>query len=344
MGTTSTSGAFNHDGTRLLVANHGFGLAEGCAIEVFELATERRVLPLDDGHRGRVVGVAAPPSSPRTLISVGVDASVRLWDLDASATFEQLGPLSAQARAVAVNADGSRVVTISEDGRMLLWDVCEARMRLLETNTRHVSRIALSPDGRFAAWAAKDSAALRALDGEGQASVSLADHTSHIAGLAFAPDSSQLFTAGNGGEVIAWSLPDARPRPIRQAPSLVRAIAVVPGPPTRVLIGCADGRLEFFEPGSTESSPVVRVLYDGEGREVESLAAMPNARAAVLRGSPVGSTRVEVWNLATKIRECVADFSNTADQASSIVATSSGQVCVGMNAGRILVLEVGSPA
>src|SRR4030095_16200819 len=33
--------AFNHDGTRLLAANHGYGLGEGCSIEVFELETER---------------------------------------------------------------------------------------------------------------------------------------------------------------------------------------------------------------------------------------------------------------------------------------------------------------
>ncbi len=99
-------------------------LAAGGAFEhnevyVWDLATrtERRLL----GHRGWVTSLAFSPDG-RTLASVSVDQTLRLWDVAGGIERRCLAGNTAEVWAIAWSPDGQNLVTGARDGTVRLWD------------------------------------------------------------------------------------------------------------------------------------------------------------------------------------------------------------------------------
>ncbi|NUP77921.1 MAG: TIR domain-containing protein, partial [Nonomuraea sp.] len=141
----------------------------------------------------------------RTLVTLGEDGDVRLWD---AATWRQLGTTFAGpgdvVSALDLSPDGRTLVTVGFDHKIQRWDTTTWRQvgTPLTGHTDTVESLSVSPDGRTLASAGIDGGRLWDLAaGRGKP---LSGHTGEIRSTAFSPDGTILATGGQNGDVRLW--------------------------------------------------------------------------------------------------------------------------------------------
>lgn len=101
-----------------------------------------------EGHIGAATGVAITPSG-RTLISVGNDYTVRLWNATTGEFVKTLDGHTNWVGSVVVTPDGTHAVTAGGSGDIRIWDLKEHReVRKLEGHRIAVRGLAITADGR----------------------------------------------------------------------------------------------------------------------------------------------------------------------------------------------------
>jgi WD40 repeat protein len=141
--------ALSPDGTQLL---SGAGNADGsdCTVRLWDLRKHQQ-LKCFEGHPATVTGVAFAPGGKRA-VSVSVDGTVRLWDLEAplAEAGRELGKRW-RPRAVSFLGD-EQIITTGDYRHLTVWGrdgkiVSEPRLPYL------VAALALSKDGKYLAKA-----------------------------------------------------------------------------------------------------------------------------------------------------------------------------------------------
>lgn len=149
--------AFSPDGRRILSGSYDETVRLWDADTGAELRTFR-------GHAGLVTSVAFAPDGSRALSGGGFpmgdqndDANVmKLWDVATGAELRTFRPHKRMVTAVAFSPDGRHALSVSKDGKLLLWDTEAVRKPLvfqrLPAHAGHWSQpsaAVFSRDGRF---------------------------------------------------------------------------------------------------------------------------------------------------------------------------------------------------
>ncbi len=101
------------------------------------------------GHTGAVAGVAITPDG-KTLISIGNDNAVRVWDIAAGKLVKSLEGHTSWIGSVVVTPDGAKAITAGGDYLIRVWDLKTARQTdVLEGHTQSIRGLAISADGRY---------------------------------------------------------------------------------------------------------------------------------------------------------------------------------------------------
>ncbi len=197
---------FTADSRRLVVGS-------GTGIYVFDLAREQEVDAFSVFDTP-VTALDVSPSADRLAVgSLGGGAGVA--DLDGGHPV-QLGDFDKRVTSVAFTADGSGVLTATNDDRQtVLWGAGDgSRDLVLSGQGGPSSDAAMSPDGRYIATANHDGSASLWDARSGQPigpPLVARDSAAVVLRVAFVPGARAVVTAGGGGQVDAWDI-DSRAR------------------------------------------------------------------------------------------------------------------------------------
>ncbi len=227
------------------------------------------------------------PDGERLL--AGTRHSAQEWDVE---SYEMLGKFSGHhghaVTSVAYCANPDELLTGSRDGSIRRWDRNEAKVLLRWwPHEGHVTRIEVSPDGR---WALSYGAGLldeRSIE-DGTPRIAWERHNGVVPAVAAVPG-GDLVVSGSTDETLRVWDPDSGEslRTIGGATLGVRALAVSPDG-QRVVAGCKDGIVREF---SLQDGVLIRELTGHRGY-VRAVAYTPSGVRLL---SAAGDGTIRVW-------------------------------------------------
>lgn len=157
------------------------------------------------GHIGAVSQIAYHQDG-NTLLSVGRDQTLSLWDTGRRARTATLTGHHTWLTAAALSPDGHTAATGGEDNRIAIWDLDRrAPVATMPSLTKRVEDVMFSPDGRVLATTADNEVILWDVARHTRLTT-LSGHTKAVRTLAFSPDGRTLATASGDSTVILWDL------------------------------------------------------------------------------------------------------------------------------------------
>lgn len=248
-----------------------------------KLAPERMLAVDSGGHTGGVYRLIQSTYGDQ-LISVGLDKTIRIWDLKTGAPLQVLRPpvdrgAHGYLYAASLSPDGTllavagyRALTPVYDHRIRIISLADGQsVRTLKGHVYSVFDVAFSPDGKRLASGSLDSTA-RIWDEETGESLVLKGHTNGVHGVAWSPDGKHLVTGSLDGTGRIWNTATGASEAVldgHRGP--VMTVAWSPDGRT-VATGCDDRAVRLFEP-----SGKFRYAWQNLGNEIESIAFSPDS-------------------------------------------------------------------
>jgi serine/threonine protein kinase/WD40 repeat protein len=235
-----------------------------------------------DGHTGVVEGVAYSPDG-RTIVTCGMDKTVRLWNAETGSEIRRFEGHTATVYTAVFSRDGQRVLTASSDKTVRLWDLPTGlEVRRFTGHNAVVSAAVFSADGTRI-LSGGDDKMLRLWDaGSGQELQRFAGHTQGIWFVLFSPDGKQALSCGKDATVRLWDV--ATGEELRQftghtAP--VRRAAFLPDG-KRVLSGSFDMTMRLWD---VDTGNLLHT-YDARPFIVEGIAVTADGHYALTSEGP----------------------------------------------------------
>ncbi|MDQ2855233.1 MAG: WD40 repeat domain-containing protein [Acidobacteriota bacterium] len=169
----------------------------------------KKDVPFPDGRPIEAVALSADGQA----LAVGIGKDVLLLASDGTVTKTLTGQ-SMTIASLAFSDDGHSLASISEDGKIEIWDVTSARVERTLTAGASITALRFSPNGQILATAGEDhSITLWSLQ-TGQAQGRLQKHEAAVNALSFSPDGQLLASGGDDRTVVIWDIVSAKSRRI----------------------------------------------------------------------------------------------------------------------------------
>lgn len=282
----ATGVAFSPDGTALAV-----GSTEG-VVYLLDAATGQVIHQLR-GHTNWIVirGLAFAPDG-KTLYSAGLDATVRIWDVERGVQTGMLDVHRLDIFSIAMSPDGERLASVSDqEGRLIVWDLTQQRPDMnLRIGLGLVTSLAFSPDSEVIGAVGYNGIIQLRLLANDQIRQFAGSMTS-VQSLAFLPN-GRLATITEQDTVVILDFLQETSRDLTGLTGTPLCIAADPGG-TVIASGISDGTValwngasgQFIQSFKTDLPAVFLVAVSDDGAFVAA-AGTPN------------DPRIEIWSVA----------------------------------------------
>lgn len=200
-GTTSVAVHID-PGLQYFVSGGGDG-----AVRVWKFSNRELVTQYTEHRRG-VSTVLIDVKSPNIVHSVGGDCSVLSFDLKAARRIICHIVNSGAMLSMSQRKDSElELVTADTLGRLLYWDIDirDPVMAVQDPSRAPIRVCAVSPSGRFLAFAGDDHA-LKVLESTTHAVIALGQvHSSPVLSLTWTPDERQIISGGSDSSLCVWN-------------------------------------------------------------------------------------------------------------------------------------------
>ncbi len=152
-----------------------------------------------------LTGLAYSPDG-RTLVSVGDERAICLWDTADNTLRQQRHGHAGKVEAVAFHPDGELFATGGEDGRICLWDLHNrAPLHTLDGHTDFVLSLAFASDGELLASCGADQVARIWSVTSGALRRVITGHRGWVNAVAFGANGHTVITGGYDQSVRIWN-------------------------------------------------------------------------------------------------------------------------------------------
>jgi hypothetical protein len=283
--------------------------------KVWDLASGRALFTVP-GHLGGIWSVAYSPDG-RQFLTGGGDGenNGKLWDAETGrlvrtfpprggADWLESGPLARpreghwqRVEVVAFSPDGKRVLSGSNDGRVIVWDTAsgDSLLTLGQRSGTPIHAAAFSPDGlTIAIGTCGGKFALWKVEG-GQELLTFTGHTNAIESLAYFPDGNRIVTASYDNTARIWDTKLGREVLVfrgHQRP--VTCVAVSPDG-RRVVTGSADRSAKVWDAETGQE----QLLLQGHKEAIDGVAFSPDGRRVATTSL---DQTIKIWEVATEVK------------------------------------------
>lgn len=222
-----------------------------------------------------------PPNefTKQTLLSATADAlqeHIPIW----------ISEHIASVLSVAFSPDGSRIVSGSFDGKLLVWDARTGRSigEPFEGHRGSILSVAFSPDGSKIVSGASDTT-LRLWDAQSGQPIRdpLEGHRGTIRSVAFSPDGTRLASGSDDGTLCLWDVETGKllRDPLKGHQGSVRSVTFSPDG-SKIVSGASDGTLRiwdarsgklFGDPLQAHQGSILSVDFSSDGSKIVSGAS-----------------------------------------------------------------------
>jgi len=264
-------------------------------------------IPAEIGGNSRPVRSLAFTPDGQSLVSGGVDKTIKIWNVETRSLIRTLSPNPAQeVVTVALSSDGQTLASGCIDGTVRLWNWKTGKLLyLLSGHSNIVTSVAFSPDGQTLASGSGDKT-IRLWNVDDGLLRQTITTQQFITTLAFNPLDDMLASAGVEMSVDLWDWTTGKlVRSLGRYASVIYAIAFSP-----------DGQFLAFSPdaytgniSTTESDQERNTLrlWDLQGRQIGQVLRGHTDYIDAVAFSPSGQTlisgsldkTVKVWNVQT---------------------------------------------
>jgi len=269
------------------------------------------------GHTQWVMAVAISPDL-QTVISGGLDTSIKVWNLSTGELLRNLAGHSKPVNCLAISPDGQTLVSGSDDDTIRTWQLATGKpLRILQGHSRDVNSIAIHTDGNLLASGSEDrTVRLWKLD-TGELLQTFVGPAGMIRAVAISPDGQSIASGGLDNQIKLWSV---------KTGTLLRAFTkghfnsvntLAMHPNGRVLVsGSKDKTIKVWDVTKGE---VIRTL-NGHSDSVNAIALSSDGQWIVSGGS---DTTLRLWELNTGT--AIATLNEHSNSVNAIAIGSDGR-------------------